>query len=172
MKAHEMRIWTKETDKIFFEMWGHCEPDEIAKSVNNWLGSYAKSKGYGSSPVTTARGVMYHALKHGLILQSDVDAFDKHQKMERAKRQYVSVKVREEILERDGKKCLLCGNQIDLRVVHITPVSRGGNNNPENLQTLCVSCHKDTRLSGTDFRKPYIKLWCENCQREHYKNIK
>ena len=171
MEVHEMRIWTKETDKIFFEMWDHCEPEEIATLVNDWLSSNAKSKGYSLVPVTTTRGVMYHALKHRLILRSDVDAFDEQQKRERAKRQYISAKVFKVVLERDSNKCLLCGNQIDLRVVHIKPVSRGGNNDPENLQTLCASCHKDNRSSGTDFRKPYAKLWCENCQREHYKNI-
>jgi len=82
-----MRIWTKEADKIFFERWGHSEPDEIAILVNDWFSNNARSKGHGFTPVTTARGVMYHALKHGLILQSDVDAFDKQQKSERRKRE-------------------------------------------------------------------------------------
>jgi len=165
-----MRTWTKETDKIFFEMWEHSEPDEIATIVNDWHRSNAQSKGYSLAPFTTARGVMYHALKHGLILQSDVEAYDKQQKSERAKRQYISAKVYQLVLERDGNQCLLCGSPIHLRVGHIKPVSRGGTNEPENLQTLCASCHKDTRSSGTDFRKPYVKQWCEHCQREHYKN--
>jgi hypothetical protein len=166
-----MRTWIKETDQIFFEMWEHGEPEEIATRVNDWHTDNAKRKGNSLAPVTTARGVMYRALKHGLILQSDVDAYDKQQKSERAKRQYISAKVSRLVLERDGNNCLLCGSQNDLRVGHIKPVSRGGSSDPENLQTLCASCNKDTRSSSTDFRKPYVKQWCEHCQRDHYKNI-
>jgi hypothetical protein len=166
-----MRTWTKETDQIFFEMWEHGEPEEIAARVNDWHRSNAKMKGLSFSPVTTARGVMFHALKLGLILPSDVEAFDKQQKRDRSKRRYVSATVSQVVLKRDGNQCLLCGNQADLGVSHIQPVSRGGNNEPDNLQTLCVSCRQNTRSSGTDFRKPFVKQWCEHCRKEHYKNI-
>jgi hypothetical protein len=166
----QMRTWTKETDQLFFEMWEHAQPEEIAARVNDWHESNAKSKGLSFAPVTTARGVMYHALKHGLIPQSDVDAYDKQQSSDRNKRKYISTKVAQVVLERDGNKCLLCGSQVDLHVSHIQPVSRGGTNEPDNLQTLCAACRQETRLLGVDFRKPFVKQWCEHCQTVHYKN--
>ena len=102
-----MRTWTKETDKIFFDMWGHGEPEGIAAAVNAWHRSNATRKGDSLAPITTARGVMYHALKHGLLHQADVDAYDKQQKSERAKRQYISAKISQIVLARDGNQCLL-----------------------------------------------------------------
>lgn len=34
-------------------------------------------------------------------------------------------------------------NEIKLNVHHIKPVSQGGGDEPENLITLCVECHKE-----------------------------
>ena len=37
--------------------------------------------------------------------------------------------------------CDLCSSKVQLQVHHILPVSKGGRNNPENLQVLCNCCH-------------------------------
>jgi hypothetical protein len=166
-----MNTWTKETDKILLEMWGKSGPDEIAVAVSNWHRDNSLSKGGGHSPITTARGVMYHALKFGLVSSEEVSAFDKQQNSERAKRGYVSNEISRAVLQRDNNQCLLCGSKDNLAVTHIVPVSRGGNSKIDNLQTLCVSCRKDVHGSEVDFRKPYVKEWCNHCGREHYKNI-
>ena len=165
-----MNTWTKETDKIFLEMWGKSSPDEIAVVVNNWHRDKSLSKGDGLSTRTTARGVMYHALKFGLVSLEEVSAFDKQQKSERAKRGHISNKISQIILQRDNNQCLLCGTKENLTATHIMPVSRGGNSEIENLQTLCVICRKNVHGSEVDFRKPYVKEWCSHCGREHYKN--
>lgn len=153
-------------------MWGNNSPTEIAAAVNNWHSNFSQIKGAGFSPITTARGVMFHALKFGLISSADVSAFDKQQKSDRGKRSYISNKIRQEVLLRDGNQCLLCGNKDKLTVAHITPISRGGNSDVENLQTLCFSCQKSNHGSSVDFRKPYEKQWCSNCGRAHYQNVK
>lgn len=61
------------------------------------------------------------------------------------KRQNISPKLRYSILERDGFCCKACGatpNQgATLHVDHIHPVSKGGSNDPDNLQTLCAACN-------------------------------
>jgi 5-methylcytosine-specific restriction endonuclease McrA len=49
--------------------------------------------------------------------------------------------LRWKIFERDGFTCRFCGSQRMLRVDHIYPESKGGDINPENLQTLCNSCN-------------------------------
>ncbi|MCJ7434714.1 MAG: HNH endonuclease [Anaerolineales bacterium] len=166
-----MTTWTKETDKIFLELWGHGSPAEIATVVNNWHSGNSRAKGHRLAPMTTARGVMYRALKHGLVSSAEVSAFDQQQKSDRAKRGYVSNEVRQAMIQRDGNKCLLCGSQDNLTVGHIIPISRGGNSDIENLQTLCFSCGRSVQTSSVDFRKPHVKQWCDNCGREHYKNV-
>lgn len=37
--------------------------------------------------------------------------------------------------------CVECGSWDDLTRDHIVPVSQGGGNHPDNLQTLCRSCN-------------------------------
>lgn len=60
-------------------------------------------------------------------------------------RQRVRKKARFAILSRDGFRCVCCGKGPDeerLEVDHIVPVSLGGTNDPQNLQTLCCSCNQ------------------------------
>jgi len=166
-----MTTWNKETDKIFLELWGRSSPAKIAASVNDWHSADGKAKNARLLTVTTARGVMYHALKLGLISSAEVAIFDKQQTRDRQKRGYVSSKIRTAVLQRDDYQCLACGCQDNLTVAHITPISRGGNSQIDNLQTLCVSCGKDVHGSEVNFRKPHTKQWCSHCGREHYLNI-
>lgn len=166
-----MTTWNKATDKIFLELWGHNSPAEIAAAVNDWHSADGKAKNARFTTCTTARGVMYHALKLGLVSPEEVSLFDKRQKSDRQKRGYVSSQIRTAVLQRDQHQCLACGSADHLTIAHILPVSRGGNSDIENLQTLCVSCGKDIHGSEVNFRKPFTKEWCSHCGREHYQNI-
>jgi 5-methylcytosine-specific restriction endonuclease McrA len=49
--------------------------------------------------------------------------------------------VRNEVLQRDGWKCQLCGSMRNLEVHHQKFRSRSGEDTPDNLITLCVICH-------------------------------
>lgn len=69
-----------------------------------------------------------------------------------------------EINERDNRTCVKCGyfKEVDiynsgvvvrkyrylLEVHHKTPLSLGGSNLPENLETLCPECHKKSHPEG------------------------
>lgn len=53
----------------------------------------------------------------------------------------LSKSVKMQVLKDDGFKCVSCKSEHDLCVDHKHPVSRGGNNNRDNLQTLCRSCN-------------------------------
>jgi len=53
----------------------------------------------------------------------------------------VPEKLRNEIFERDGRKCVECGNIDELQLDHIIPFSKGGKTERGNLQTLCKSCN-------------------------------
>ena len=62
---------------------------------------------------------------------------------------YISSKLRETILNRDGYTCCKCSlgipeiSKTSLHIDHIIPVSRGGKSTLDNLQTLCANCNMD-----------------------------
>lgn len=59
----------------------------------------------------------------------------------RARAQLRTKKHRPVVFERDGHKCRICGTEERLVVDHIIPISRGGSDELDNLQTLCWSCN-------------------------------
>jgi 5-methylcytosine-specific restriction endonuclease McrA len=50
-----------------------------------------------------------------------------------------------DILKRDNYKCMICGRTandgIILHIDHIVPISKGGSEEIDNLQTLCNECN-------------------------------
>ena len=56
-------------------------------------------------------------------------------------REPISNALRWEIWERDNFTCQKCGSRQRLSIDHKMPRSKGGNNRPSNLQTLCRSCN-------------------------------
>jgi len=56
-------------------------------------------------------------------------------------RKKISSELRREVFERDAYRCKGCSDWHDLCIDHILPVSRGGINALENLQTLCRPCN-------------------------------
>ena len=59
-------------------------------------------------------------------------------------------KLKNNILERDGYRCYVCGKETNLHVHHIIPRDEGGPHIPENLITLCGSCHKSVESGNVD----------------------
>jgi len=60
------------------------------------------------------------------------------------KRDPIDTRLRHEIFKRDGYKCIDCGKTKEnttLHADHILPVSQGGTDELENLQTLCQACN-------------------------------
>jgi hypothetical protein len=67
-----------------------------------------------------------------------------------------TIKEWEELVERCGHKCLMCGRpdtEVKLTVDHILPISKGGSNCIENLQPLCRSCNSKKSTKTTRFLK-------------------
>ena len=62
-----------------------------------------------------------------------------------SKRKPIKPSLRFEILKRDDYRCQMCGvtakDGATLEIDHIYPVSRGGTNEPDNLQVLCRDCN-------------------------------
>lgn len=61
-------------------------------------------------------------------------------------RNRITPSVRYQVITRDGGRCCVCGRSvkdgITLEVDHIIPISRGGNSDADNLQTLCRDCNR------------------------------
>jgi len=56
----------------------------------------------------------------------------------------ISKTKRYEVMMRDNFSCCLCGNGTEgkLEVDHRVPVSKGGSDDMDNLQTLCFDCNR------------------------------
>ena len=73
----------------------------------------------------------------------------------------VPAKVRVQVLDRDNSTCQLCGatiaDGVKLHVDHIVPLSKGGTNELDNLQTLCQDCNLG-KSDSTDLNMVRNKL--------------
>ena len=67
------------------------------------------------------------------------------------------------VIWRDGRRCkAACGCTVSLTVHHIIPRSEGGCNDPDNLITLCHSCHdeiEETSIRTLAGVRAYIPKW-------------
>lgn len=70
------------------------------------------------------------------------DVSEVHQLQARkGKRKRVSTRVALAVFDRDGYECRKCKTRKNLTVDHVIPVSRGGQTEMDNLQTLCGDCN-------------------------------
>lgn len=71
------------------------------------------------------------------------------------------------VLERDYNKCQICNSRNNLHIHHIIKRKDGGNHEPENLITLCASCHRHIEIGDID----YATNKCfENAKNNYYNN--
>jgi len=65
-----------------------------------------------------------------------------------------SDEVKHQVKERDGHRCLCCGETKKklLHIDHVAPSYLGGNNSLANLQTLCKTCNNIKGISELNFR--------------------
>lgn len=68
-------------------------------------------------------------------------------------RHAISIALKEQVFKRDHYQCCNCEasplieKTVKLEIDHIVPVSRGGTNDPHNLQILCHKCNQLKRAS-------------------------
>lgn len=73
---------------------------------------------------------------------------DKSNSSPNFQRKEISIRRRFLVFKRDQFACVLCGRSgigVKLEVDHKVPVSKGGSNNLDNLQTLCYECNRGKR---------------------------
>jgi len=59
--------------------------------------------------------------------------------------------IKEQVLVRDGQKCVLCGVRTDLHVQHKIPLDTGGINHQANLVTLCSPCGEAIKTADVQY---------------------
>jgi len=69
--------------------------------------------------------------------------------------QHFSEKLKQEVRQRDGFKCVVCDEETNLHVHHKVPRKLGGPNHLDNLVTLCASCHG--AIETANLEKAYKK---------------
>lgn len=80
------------------------------------------------------------------------------------KRKPLSKKNRFEVFKRDLFTCQYCGNSpplVILEVDHITPVSKGGDNDQDNLITACFDCNRGKGANLLSTHPETISKKCE-----------
>lgn len=73
-------------------------------------------------------------------------------RVRRKPRPRVSAAKRAAVYTRDGHACLRCGSHRNLTIDHVVPLSRGGTNQIDNLQTLCGGCNGMKKSKTADYR--------------------
>ena len=94
------------------------------------------------------RDVLEHAKAYGY--QFDMDLVDTTI-IARNVRQGVSGSLRKAVIDASEGKCARCGKEADkLEIHHIVPVKEGGKNSKDNLEALCIDCHKSVHIPYMD----------------------
>lgn len=106
----------------------------------------------------TERSVLRRLIKNGITTRKGGEAFQnairrgrvkwqlREARRKRMKKKALSPKLRMQIFERDGFKCVLCGSKEELQVDHIVARIHGGGDEEANLRTLCLECNNGKRL--------------------------
>lgn len=93
-------------------------------------------------------------------------------KHKRTKACEISKKTKLIVYERDGGCCIFCG-KIGLPEAHVIPRSHGGLGCPENIITVCRSCH-DKLDNSTERKKmifyaiKYLKVFYPDWKKENF----
>lgn len=87
-----------------------------------------------------------------------------------AKRKRITSKKRDEIFSQDCYTCQYCGNKpekYELNIDHIVSVDNGGDNEDDNLITICASCNsRKINLDVFDFIEKYNKTPLHNLSKK------
>lgn len=92
------------------------------------------------------------------------------QKLKKNPGEYVNLRLRTEVFERDNFTCQMCGysasqiyadgEKVKLEADHIIPLAEGGKTEVDNLQTLCARCNagKKSKIAYSEVNNDEVSL--------------
>ena len=119
-------------DEIEYESWQFQRLRELAGIIAEecpWM--WRIGNGNGGTVLNEIRSAY---ARKGFDITSEANGIE-------GKRKPIPIKLRAEVFRRDNHLCLRCGAKHGLSIDHIVPVSKGGQNTIDNLQTLCMPCN-------------------------------
>lgn len=63
-----------------------------------------------------------------------------------------------DLCEKYDNRCLACGRKVKLTVDHIMPLIRGGTDDIDNIQPLCITCNSRKKTEYIDYRNPFVAM--------------
>lgn len=96
----------------------------------------------------------YDACENRLLMGEQLSAKPVFETPEEHRDREPSQEIKDQVLERDGYRCLSCGEDTRrwLQIDHVAPYYLGGLNSLGNLQTLCRICNGHKGISEINFR--------------------
>ncbi|NTV63315.1 MAG: DEAD/DEAH box helicase family protein, partial [Oscillochloris sp.] len=96
----------------------------------------------------------YDACENRLLIGAQPLPADAYSEPEFHQDREPSQEVKDQVLARDGYRCLSCGEDTRhlLQIDHVAPYYLGGRNSLGNLQTLCRVCNNHKGISEINFR--------------------
>ena len=74
----------------------------------------------------------------------------------------ISKAVKDKVWERDGHRCIICGNHQAMPNSHYIKRSQGGLGIEENITTMCLTCHNAFDGTGRKHLLPRVKEYLKN----------
>lgn len=80
--------------------------------------------------------------------------------MDRTKALDIPAAVKDEVWERDHRRCVLCGNPQAMPNAHYISRAQGGLGIAKNVVTLCARCHRDyDQTTMRSFLREELKVY-------------
>jgi hypothetical protein len=111
-------------------------------------------QGWAIADADFARMHMSHWLKKCECLISPYGSFtDIELASQSVRKRTFRGKFKKRILDRDKNQCVICKDNDQLTLQHVTPYSKGGETSFRNLVTLCESCNQ--KMGADTYRELY-----------------
>lgn len=142
----------EEVNQIHYNQW--LESEKYSSGLHNefdiMMEEYREciefSFAFGGNDVS----FIMHKIKDFLGCEPETN----HQINKINKRSKISQSKRVAVFEKDKYRCVRCKTHLNLTIDHIIPIAKDGNNDLENLQTLCKSCNSS---KGTKDNSGFIQ---------------
>lgn len=149
--------------------WKSIHPNQkyCSKECREWA-TKTRTKGFGGDPFLESLHTDVFIKVTDLInksMEKDPNFTEKH--ISYWKFGEIPKSVQRDVLERDHHECQICRSKKDIQIHHIIKQKNGGNNNEDNLVTLCSSCHRHIEIGDIPHA---VELCFENVKKQYLIN--